>query len=115
VIKDAGPVEEDIKDWGYARGIKGKTADQCSVDDHLEVLRVASYWSDSAVSKTVNVGDVVTWAEFKDVYVRAWKLGCKGCTTFRPSGKRFGVLNKTEETEGAACHYDPETGKKTCE
>ena len=50
--------------------------------------------------------------------------GAKGCTTFRPSGKRYGILNakpKEEEAEdnpqeeGAACFIDPSTGKKECE
>jgi hypothetical protein len=47
----------------------------------------------------------------------AWKGKCKGVTTFRAAGKRYGILNviKPEEDEGEACYYDPNTGKKTCE
>ena len=48
----------------------------------------------------------------------AYDTGCKGCTTFNPRGKRFGILNEVEEEkdEGAeACYIDPNTGKKTCE
>ena len=113
-----GPRVEHVSDYGLrVLGVRGRTADKCSIDDHLNVLAVASRWMDSAVSKTCNVGDDVGFEEFKDVYVRAYKMGCKGVTTFRAAGKRMGILNVTapEEGEGAACYIDPETGKKTCE
>ena len=74
---------------------------------------------DSAVSKTVNVGDKVTFEEFKEVYLKAWKGKLKGVTTFRLAGKRYGILNKIEPeqnvNEGTACFIDPDTGSKTCE
>ena len=108
---------ERVDDYGVrVFGVKGNTADQCSVTEHVDVLVVVSEWVDSAVSKTCNVGDHVTFEEFKDVYVRAYKGGAKGCTTFRAAGKRMGILNAApQEGEGAACYIDPETGKKTCE
>jgi ribonucleoside-diphosphate reductase alpha chain len=112
-----GPKVERVEDYGVrVFGVRGKTADQCTIDDHLNVLAVASRWSDSSVSKTCNIGDDVTWEEFKEVYLKAWKMGAKGCTTFRAAGKRSGILiKKDEEAEGAACYFDPETGKKSCE
>jgi len=75
---------------------------------------------DSAVSKTINVGSNVTFDEFKDVYMNAWKGNLKGVTTFRLDGKRYGILNKVEpankeENEGAACFIDPSTGSRSCE
>lgn len=117
IIKESGPVQESISDWAFREGgVKGRTADECSVRAHLKVLAVASKWSDSAVSKTINVGEDVTWEEFKDVYIRAWELGCKGCTTYRAAGKRYGVLNKVEgKDESTACYIDPTSGRKTCE
>jgi ribonucleoside-diphosphate reductase alpha chain len=39
------------------------------------VLALAAKYVDSAVSKTCNVGDDVTYDEFKDMYLNAWKLG----------------------------------------
>ena len=112
-----GPRVERVDDYGVrVFGVRGKTADQCTVDEHLDVLLVASKYMDSAVSKTCNVGDLVSFDEFKDVYWKAWKGGAKGCTTFRAAGKRSGILVAApEEGEGAACYIDPETGKKTCE
>lgn len=112
-----GPKVERVDDYGVrVLGVKGKTADQCSLDEHLAVLQVATKWMDSAVSKTCNVGDHVGFDEFKNVYHRAWTMGCKGITTFRAAGKRLGILVAApQEGEGAACYIDPETGKKSCE
>jgi ribonucleoside-diphosphate reductase alpha chain len=112
-----GPRVERVDDYGVrVFGVRGRTADQCSVTEHVDTLIAVSEWIDSAVSKTCNVGDNVTFEEFKDVYTRAWRGGAKGCTTFRASGKRLGILNAApQEGEGAACYIDKETGKKTCE
>lgn len=105
-----GDVTVTIKDYAYdTEGVEGRTANECTIENHLDVLELASKYSDSAVSKTINVGDNVTWNEFKDIYMDAWERGCKGVTTFRAAGKRFGILN-----DGAACYIDPETGDKEC-
>jgi ribonucleoside-diphosphate reductase alpha chain len=121
IINDEGGADvTTITDYGYRElNVKGKTADECTADEHLNVLIHATKWVDSAVSKTLNVGDIVTWDEFKDIYVKAWKGGCKGCTTFRAAGERYGILNKVdtepEAEEGGACYIDLKTGKKQCE
>lgn len=113
---ESGSAIMRVKDYGLHKfGVEGKTADECTVDEHLNVLIEASKWVDSAVSKTLNVGEDVTWEEFKSIYMKAWKGGCKGCTTFRAAGKRFGILKKVEEETGGACYIDTDTGKRTCE
>ena len=87
------------------------------MDEHLEILAVASKYVDSACSKTCNVGPKVTWEDFKDLYENAWKKGCSGITTYRPREGLESVLKEIpEEPEvGAACFIDPETGRRTCE
>ena len=129
-----GPKVERVEDYGYrVFGVKGKTADELSVFDHVKVLNIASKYVDSACSKTCNVGADVTWEEFKDVYMQAYLGGASGCTTFRAAGKRYGIFsaNAAEEVaepagevvdetfvnekEGGACYFDPATGKRTCE
>jgi len=127
-----GPRVERVEDYGYRMfGVKGKTANELSVFDHVRVLNLASYYVDSACSKTCNVGDDVTWEQFKDVYMEAYEGGASGCTTFRMSGKRYGILNAASsedvaetpdkekdtfvnEVDGAACFFDPVTGQKEC-
>lgn len=125
-----GPMYEKVEDYAFREwGIECVTADQISVQDHVNMLTSAQKWVDSACSKTCNVGDDVSWEEFKDVYMQAWLGGAKGCTTFRASGKRFGILNSSasedvieskqedDETvvEGGACYIDPETGMRSCD
>jgi len=111
-----GTQVERVEDYAYQQGVSGRTADEISAADHLKVLALSTKYVDSAVSKTCNVGDDVTYEEFKNLYFDAWKLGCKGITTFRAAGKRYGVLNKPSEEDNAeACFIDPETGTRSCE
>lgn len=116
-----GATTERVEDYAYSCGISGRTANEISAQEHLKVLAVASQYVDSAVSKTCNVGDEVSYEEFKKLYFDAWNSGCKGITTFRASGKRFGVLNEVkdddpvEQPTAEACFIDPTTGQKSCE
>ena len=115
-----GPKIESVKDYNYHyHDIKGKRADDCTADEHLNVLALCTRYVDSAVSKTINVSPSMPWEEFKSIYMKAWKAGCKGCTTFNVGGKRYGILNTTDddkaESDGEACFIDVQTGKKTCE
>ena len=108
----AGRVTESIMDYGVDRfGTSPVCADELSVRGHLGVLLAVQPFVDSACSKTCNVGKEVEWDEFKAVYMDAWKGGAKGITTFRNSGKRYGVMKKSEDE---ACYIDPETGQKEC-
>lgn len=106
---------ERVEDYAYRQGYVGKTANEITAQDHVRVLACASAYVDSAVSKTCNVGDDVLYEEFKTLYENAWALGCKGITTFRAAGKRYGVLNEVkEEPKAEACYIDPATGQKEC-
>ena len=117
ITKFDGHSVERVEDFAYTQGIHGRTANEISAEEHLSVLALVSQYVDSAVSKTCNVGDNVSYEDFKDLYYNAWKQGCKGITTFRAAGKRYGVLNevKAPEANAEACYIDPETGNKSCE
>jgi len=105
-----------VEDYAFKHGVEGRTANDISADEHLSVLSLVSKYIDSAVSKTCNVGSNVTFDEFKKLYFNAWKQGCKGITTFRADGKRYGILNEVkEEPQAEACFIDPQTGQKSCE
>jgi len=115
-----GPMVVDVPDYGYAKWkVAGKTSDTCKPSEHLTVLATAQRYVDSACSKTINLSGDEDWSDFKRIYMDAWEMGCKGCTTFNPKGKRFGILNKVEETQesagGEACYIDAATGRKSCE
>ncbi len=111
-----GPRVERVDDYGLrVFGVRGKVAADVTAEEHVNVLTRASLWVDSAVSKTCNVSPDMPWEEFKSIYVKAWEGGAKGCTTFNSGGKRFGVLNATDEEETEeACYIDSETGRREC-
>lgn len=117
-----GSKTERVSDYAYREwGVEGATALEIDVQSHVDVLCLASEFVDSACSKTINIGDDVTWDEFKAVYISAYEGGASGCTTFRASGKRAGILTAAasedvaEPEEGAACVFDPVSGIRTCE
>jgi ribonucleoside-diphosphate reductase alpha chain len=119
VQTEQGPIIVPLKDYVYnTYGLRNVEADDLTTHDHLDMQIAVQPFVDSAVSKTINVADDVTFDEFKGVYMKAWKGKLKGCTTFRASGKRYGILNKVEPLEepieGAACFIDPLTGGKEC-
>lgn len=123
VVEFDGPKLYPVIDYGYrVFGVKGKRANDCSIDDHLRVFIAASQYVDSAVSKTCNVSPTISWEDFKNVYFRAWEAGCKGCTTFNPEGKRMGIFQpRSEENveggtrEGQSCTIDPVSGRIDCD
>lgn len=117
ILDDSGKRNQVVQDYGVGvLGVRGRQAADISAEEHLGVLATAYQYVDSAVSKTCNVSPSMPWDDFKDIYMQAWKAGCKGCTTFNPGGKRMGILQATPaEEQGEACYIDPNTGKKTCE
>lgn len=124
-----GKTTYDTVDHAFAFfGVRCQTAEETSAEQHIDVLCNAQKWVDSSISKTCNVngqiageGQGVTFAAFKDLYLRAWQGGAKGCTTFNTNGKLMGVRHisdddqRAETAEGAACQLDPVTGLRSCE
>jgi len=71
-------------------------------EDHLAVQAAAQKYIDSSISKTINVPASISFDSFKDIYGRAYELGCKGCTTYRPNavtGSVLAALSKPDESE----------------
>ena len=52
-------------------------------------------WVDHSISVTINLPNSVDEKLVNELYVTAWKCGCKGCTVYR-DGSRAGVLVSTE-------------------
>jgi len=108
----------DVMDYAYDNyGVKGVTSNKLSADEHIQVLCEASKLVDSACSKTCNVGNDVTFDDFKELYMKAYIGGASGCTTFRPASiKTRGEVMKVvqEDSSDAACFIDPLTGEKSC-
>lgn len=55
-------------------------------------------WVDHSISVTINLPNDVDEALVNDLYIEAWKSGCKGCTVYR-DGCRSGVLIKSDSKE----------------
>ena len=60
-------------------------------------------WVDHSISVTINLPADVSESLVNDLYVEAWKSGCKGCTVYR-DGSRAGVLVSTKKEEPKS-HY----------
>src|SRR3546814_17184199 len=57
---------------------------------------------DSSISKTINCPADLKFESFKDVYLQAYELGCKGCTTYRPNEVTGAVLEVTPPASPAS-------------
>lgn len=55
-------------------------------------------WVDHSISVTINLPNDVSEELVNQLYVEAWKSGCKGCTVYR-DGSRAGVLISTKKEE----------------
>ena len=73
------------------------TSDDVKPDEHLAMQEAVQRYVDSSISKTVNIPTDFPFKDFKDIYMKAYKSGLKGCTTFRPSEFITGVLTKTTD------------------
>ncbi|MBM3559587.1 MAG: adenosylcobalamin-dependent ribonucleoside-diphosphate reductase, partial [Alphaproteobacteria bacterium] len=108
LMPDGERRRERVEDWAVRlwRETQGEDAPlpQFFVDaqslapgDHLVMQAAAQKWVDSSISKTVNVPEDIAFDAFKDIYLQAWRLGCKGCTTYRPNDVTGSVLATTTE------------------
>lgn len=73
------------------------TANDCDWVSKVNMQGSIQKWVDHSISCTVNLPSNVTEELVSDVYMAAYKSGCKGCTVYR-DGSRSGVLVKTEKT-----------------
>ncbi|GGH36585.1 ribonucleoside-diphosphate reductase class II [Cribrihabitans marinus] len=109
--KDGSRTEEEVVDyavqmWRDKFGdaelpdhfVNAQTLDPA---DHVRMQAAAQKWVDSSISKTINCPADIGFDAFKDVYMQAWDLGCKGCTTYRPNEVTGSVLSVSETADAA--------------
>ena len=98
VYMKEGKVNVTLNDYNFRQyGFIGKTLNDCSVDDHMRVADTIQRHCDSSISKTVNVAANCSYEDYAKIYVRAYELGLKGITVYRPSEIR-GVVIAPKET-----------------
>jgi ribonucleoside-diphosphate reductase alpha chain len=111
--KDGSRTEEVVEDYAVSlwRKLHGNTplpeyvvtAQTLAPMDHVKMQAAAQKWVDSSISKTINCPEDISFDAFKDVYLAAWDMGCKGCTTYRPNDVTGSVLSVSgAETEPKA-------------
>jgi ribonucleoside-diphosphate reductase alpha chain len=109
LMPDGSRKEEEVSDYAYRlfRRLKGAGAplpaafvdtQQLSPADHLVMQATVQKYVDSSISKTINIPADFPFERFKDVYLQAYELGCKGCTTYRPNEVTGAVLETRKET-----------------
>lgn len=88
------------------------TTDEISPDKHIAMQSVAQKWVDSSISKTINVPTDIPFDEFKNIYLTAYKMKLKGCTTFRFNPEAFqGVLVKEDDLKATKYQFTLDDGE----
>ena len=75
-----------------------ETTAKLSPKDHLAVLAACQSNVDSSVSKTINCPEDISFDAFKDIYLEAYQLGVKCCTTYRPNKVTGSILSSSDMT-----------------
>jgi len=108
LMPDGSRREEEVSDHAYRlfRRLKGDSAplpdyfvdaQALAPADHVVMQAAVQKYIDSSISKTINVPADFPFEQFKDVYLQAYELGCKGCTTYRPNEVTGAVLEAKPE------------------
>jgi ribonucleoside-diphosphate reductase alpha chain len=110
----------DLEDYAHrlwrtrvdsVQGLPGQFVTTRSLSPRSQLLMqsVLQPFVDNAISKTITVPHNYPFDAFQDLYRFAWRLGLKGCTTFRPGLKRGAVLSPRTNMDQAAdkCCFTP--------
>ncbi len=124
--RDGSHRREVLEDYGYGawRKIGARTRPHAlvtmsdlSADEHLAMQVAAQAHVDSSISKTINVPADYAFEDFVSVYEKAWRMGLKGCTTFRPNNVTGSILSSAPLEHCPSCgsgQLDYKEGCKTC-
>lgn len=74
------------------------TANDVDWHEKVRMQGAIQKWVDHSISVTINLPNSVTEDLVNELYVEAWKSGCKGCTVYR-DGSRAGVLVSTDNSK----------------
>ncbi|KAB2849567.1 MAG: ribonucleoside-diphosphate reductase, adenosylcobalamin-dependent [Hyphomicrobiaceae bacterium] len=113
VLGTLGAEEDIVEDYAHAH-YRAAEGDSAPLTDafvtaaairpraHLEMQAAVQAHVDSSISKTINCPEEMTFEAFEQVYLDAYALGLKGCTTFRPNPVTGAVLSALSRDEAEA-------------
>ena len=112
-LPDGSRRSEEVADyaWRLFRHLKGPDtplpdafvdAQTLPPAAHLAMQAAAQKYVDSSISKTINLPESISFEAFKDIYAEAYRLGCKGCTTWRPNAVTGAILTAPAADAGTA-------------
>lgn len=106
--------KEELDEWVKKSPYYGATANDTNWVNKVKMQGKVQKHVDHSISVTTNLPENISEETVKQVYMEAWKSGCKGVTIYR-DGSRSGVLNtkSKKEEETGIIHTDaPKRPKK---
>jgi len=96
-----------LKDWMNITGetdltkspYHGSTANDLDWKKRVKLQAVAQRHVDHAISSTVNLPEDVTEEKVSEIYMTAWKAGCKGITVYRDKCRDGVLISNAKKTE----------------
>ncbi len=112
LARDGSTREEEVEDYAHRlfRKLHGASArlpeafaraTEIAPHAHLAMQAAVQRHVDSSISKTINCPREIAFDEFQSIYLDAFDLGLKGCTTFRPNTVTGSVLAPSSSQKGS--------------
>ena len=111
-----------VKEYMERHGLKDEsqlpdyfvTAQDMDYHDRIDMQATWQRFIDASISSTVNIPEDFPREKVKDIYMYAWRQGCKGVTVFRDGCKRDSILTTKEAPERGVVEHvgDDVVGKK---
>ena len=107
--------QEQLNDLVARSPYAGATSNDINWLEKVKMQGRIQKWVDHSISVTINLPADVSEELVNDLYVEAWRSGCKGCTVYR-DGSRSGVLVALEKkAEPAPSDIKPHVAKRPIE
>lgn len=99
--KDKFPNVKELPEYFIA-------SQQINPFNRLKVQATLQKWIDASISSTLNLPESTTVEDIFNIYIEAWKLGCKGITIWRDNCQRQSILSTNTSKEDVSLPSTPE-------